>query len=41
MNAKKAKKAKALHRGKKLAAKKPLASGKYIQVPIESPLISS
>jgi len=41
MNAKKAKKSKALHRGKKLAAKKPLSSGKYMQFNMDSPTISS
>jgi hypothetical protein len=41
MNAKKSKKGKALHRGKKLAAKKPLSSGKYLEFNLGAPTISS
>lgn len=40
MNAKKSKKGKALHRGKKLAAKKTLSKVEYLPVTIKQPLIS-
>ena len=41
MNAKKAKKGKALRRGKRITAKKPLSSGKYLTYTMDAPTISS